>query len=68
MDNDKEKSSKFSSEGEDILYVLRVSENKESKKAALINELKKGEKSGFIDNFNRESFLKNMHKKHVAEK
>jgi len=43
-------------------------EFEESKKAELINELKKGEKSGFVKDFNRESFRKELYKKHIAEK
>jgi hypothetical protein len=35
-----------------------------SKKADLIKELKKGEKSGFIKDFDRDSFLRELHKKH----
>lgn len=31
----------------------------------LINELKKGENSGFIKNFNRKNFLNNLHKKYT---
>jgi len=39
-------------------------EYEESKKADLIKELKKGEKSGFIKDFDRDSFLRELHKKH----
>lgn len=38
------------------------------KKNALVilkNELIKGEKSGFIKNFNRKNFLNNLHKKYL---
>lgn len=38
------------------------------KKYELINELKKGEVSGFVDKFNRNSFLNKIHVKHIAEK
>lgn len=62
------KSGKFSSASEVVRAALRMYEYEESKKAELINELKKGEKSGFVDKFNRDSFLKNIHKKHIAEK
>lgn len=31
----------------------------------LQSELRKGEKSGFIKNFNRKNFLTNLHKKHL---
>lgn len=59
------KSGKFSSASELIRTALRVFEHEESKKTLIINELKKGEKSGFSENFNRDSFLKNLHEKHA---
>lgn len=59
------KSGKFSSASELIRTALRVFEHEETKKSLLINELKKGEKSGFSENFNRDSFLKKMHEKHA---
>jgi len=40
-------------------------EQEEIKKSELIVELKKGEKSGFVEDFNRESFLNNLHKKNL---
>jgi len=36
-------------------------EFEEAKKVELINELKKGEESGYLEKFNRDSFLKNLH-------
>nr|WP_317043455.1 hypothetical protein [Nonlabens spongiae] len=42
-------------------------EHQESKKAELIKELKKGEKSGFEENFDRNDLLKNLHEKHLTE-
>lgn len=62
------KSGKFSSASEVVRAALRMFEYEEAKKAELINELKKGEKSGFVENFNRESFIKSLHRKHVAKK
>ncbi|MCA6361807.1 MAG: type II toxin-antitoxin system ParD family antitoxin [Bacteroidetes bacterium] len=62
------KSGKFSSASEVVRAALRMFEYEEAKKAELINELKKGEKSGFIENFNRESFINSLHRKHVAKK
>ena len=35
-------------------------EQEETKKTELIKELIKGEKSGFVKDFKRESFLKNL--------
>ncbi|WP_294304578.1 hypothetical protein [uncultured Chryseobacterium sp.] len=34
------------------------------KKSYLINELKKGEKSGFVENFDRKEFLETLHQKY----
>ena len=61
------KSGKFSSASELIRAALRVFEHQESQKTLLINELKKGEKSGFSKDFKRDSFKEKLHKKH-AEK
>ena len=61
------KSGKFSSASELIRTALRVFEHQESQKTLLINELKKGEKSGFSKDFNRDFFKEKLHKKH-AEK
>ncbi|MCA6445022.1 MAG: type II toxin-antitoxin system ParD family antitoxin [Chitinophagaceae bacterium] len=66
--NQQVKSGKFSSASEVVRAALRMFEFEETKKVELINELRKGEKSGFIEKFNRESFLKNLHKKHSAGK
>jgi hypothetical protein len=38
-------------------------EDEENKKANLISELKKGEDSGFSEDFDREKFLKKIHTK-----
>jgi antitoxin ParD1/3/4 len=62
--NQQVKSGKFSSASEVVRAALRMFEYEETKKTELINELKKGEKSGFIEAFNRDSFLKSLHKKH----
>lgn len=55
---------KFSSASEVIRAALRMFEHEETKKAELINELKKGEKSGFVKDFNRRGFLNDLHQKH----
>lgn len=59
------KTGKFASASEVIRAALRMFEQEESKKTELIKELKIGEKSGFVKNFKRESFLKDLHKKHL---
>ena len=66
--NQQVKTGKFSSASEVVRAALRMFEFEETKKVELVNELRKGEKSGFIEKFNRESFLKNLHKKHSAGK
>jgi antitoxin ParD1/3/4 len=62
--NQQVKSGKFSSASEVVRAALRMFEFEETKKTELINELIKGEKSGFVTDFNRESFLDNLHLKH----
>ncbi|WP_234109306.1 MULTISPECIES: type II toxin-antitoxin system ParD family antitoxin [Chryseobacterium] len=61
------KSGKFSSASEVVRAALRMFEHEETKKTELIKELKKGEKSGFSSNFNRESFKKKLHEKYSAQ-
>ncbi|TNE34007.1 type II toxin-antitoxin system ParD family antitoxin, partial [bacterium] len=41
-------------------------ELEESKNAELVKALKKGEKSGFIENFDRDENLKNLHKNYLS--
>ena len=57
---------KYSSASEVVRTALRMFEYEESKKAELIKELKKGEKSGFIKDFDRTTFLKSLHQKHLT--
>ena len=61
------KSGQYSSVSEVVRAALRLFEYEESKKIGLVNELKKGEKSGFIKDFEPNDFLKNIHKKHTTE-
>ncbi|MBD1431100.1 MULTISPECIES: type II toxin-antitoxin system ParD family antitoxin [Sphingobacterium] len=65
--NEQVKSGKFSSASEVVRAALRMFEYEETKKSELINELKKGEKSGFVKNFNRDSLLNNIHQKYASE-
>ncbi|WP_316783498.1 type II toxin-antitoxin system ParD family antitoxin [Pedobacter frigiditerrae] len=55
---------KFSSASEVVRAALRMLEYSETKKAELVKELKKGEKSGFVKNFNKKDFLESLHQKH----
>lgn len=65
--NQKVKSGQFSSASEVVRAALRMFEHEETKKDELIKELKKGEKSGFIADFDRNKFLTNIHEKHMTE-
>lgn len=58
---------RFSSASEVVRTALRFFEAEENKKEELINKLKKGEKSKFIQNFDRKEFIKNLHNKHVTD-
>ena len=62
------KSGQYSSASEVVRAALRMFEHEETKKDQLIKELKKGEKSGFVKDFDRKSFLENMHDKYLTEK
>jgi len=65
--NQQVKSGKFSSACEGIRTALRLFEHEETKKTELIKELKRGEKSGFVEDFNQESFLDLLHQKHSVK-
>lgn len=65
--NSQIKTGKYSSASEVVRAALRMFEHEETKKTELIKELKKGEKSGFSSNFNRESFKQKLHQKYSAK-
>lgn len=65
--NQQLRSGRLSSASEVVRTALRMFEQEESKKAELIKELKKGEKSGFVKDFNRDTFLKDLHNKHLSK-
>lgn len=58
------KSGKYSSVSEVIRSALRLFEFEETKKESLIKELKNGERSGFVPDFDRDTFMKDLHRKH----
>jgi len=58
------KTGRFASASEVVRAALRMFEEEETKKSELIKELKKGEKSGFVKDFDRVSFLNNLDKKY----
>lgn len=62
------KSGRFSSASEVIRTALRLLEREEESRKQLIKELKKGEKSSFVKNFDPKNFLEDLHKKHAANK
>ncbi len=64
--NDQIRSGRFSSASEVVRTALRLLEQEENQEAALIKELKKGEKSGFFKKFDRQKTLKNLRTKHVT--
>jgi antitoxin ParD1/3/4 len=65
--NSQLKTGKYSSASEVVRAALRLFEKEETKRAELINELVKGEKSEVVQDFNRESFMSNLHKKYSKE-
>ena len=61
------KTGKYTSASEVIRAALRMFEKEETKRAELTKELIKGEQSGFVGDFNRESFLGNLHDKYTKK-
>lgn len=65
--NEQVKSGRFSSTSEVIRAALRMFEQEESKKTQLVAELKKGEKSGFVENFDRKVFLDHLNRNYAGK-
>lgn len=63
--NQQIKTGKFSSASEVVRAALRMFEHEETKKTELIKELKKGERSGYVEDFDRQKFLNTIHDKYV---
>lgn len=61
------KTGKHSSASEVVRVALRHLEHEVSKKTELVKELKKGEKSGIVENFDRDKLLNKLHQMHLAE-
>jgi antitoxin ParD1/3/4 len=59
--NEQVQSGKFASASEVVRAALTLFEHEETKRTALIKELEKGEKSGFVKNFSRDTFLASLH-------
>ena len=64
--SEKIKSGTYSSASEVIRAALRLFELEETKKSELTMALQKGEKSGFIKDFDRNENLKRLHQTHTA--
>ncbi len=58
-------SGRFSSASEVVRTALRLFEQEENQKNELIKELQKGEKSGFVQKFDRKVFVKKLHGKYL---
>jgi antitoxin ParD1/3/4 len=65
--NEKISTGKFSSVSEVIRTALRLLENEDNKYKALVKELEIGEKSGFVNGFDRKENLKNLHAKYLKK-
>jgi len=63
--NEELASGKYASVSEVIRAALRLLETEEKKSKTLISELKTGEKSRFVKNFDRNENLKSLHAKHL---
>jgi antitoxin ParD1/3/4 len=61
------KTGRFSSASEVVRAALRLFEQEETQKKELIKELKKGEDSGFVEKFERNAFIRGLHKKHLGK-
>ncbi|WP_019538727.1 type II toxin-antitoxin system ParD family antitoxin [Proteiniphilum acetatigenes] len=65
--NEQVKSGKYASASEVVRTALRLFEQQENKAKILVNELKAGEKSGIISNFDREEALSHLHSKYLHD-
>ena len=61
-------SGRYASASEVVRAALRMFEQEESKTSALIKELQKGERSGFVAGFDRKKFVKSLHEKHAGKR
>ncbi len=60
-------SGRFSSVSEVVRTALGLLENEVNKYKALKTELETGEMSGFVEDFDRNENLKNLHAKHLKK-
>ena len=60
-------SGRFSSASEVVRAALRLFEQEEKQRDELVKELIKGEKSGFVEKFDRNKFVKKLHDKYLTD-
>lgn len=58
---------KYTSASEVVRAALRLFNHEETKRKELIEALEKGEKSGFVKDFDRQNFLNEMKEKYGSE-
>lgn len=63
--NEEIKSGRYSSVSEVIRSALRLLEREEKKERELIKALEIGEQSGFVEDFDPEEHLKDLHRRQV---
>jgi antitoxin ParD1/3/4 len=57
------KTGRYASTSEVVRTALRLFEQEENQKKTLVNELKAGEKSGFVSKVDKKAILKKLHSK-----
>ena len=50
-----------------VRAALRLFEQEENLRNELVKELRKGEKSGFVQKFDGKEFIKNLHSKYLDQ-
>ena len=65
--NSQVQSGRYNSASEVVRAALRLFEQEERKKGELVKELIKGEKSGFVQGFDKKEFIKSLHTKYVKD-
>ena len=65
--NSQIQSGRFSSASEVVRAALRLFEQEENLKTELVKELRKGEKSGFVQKFDRRKFIKSLRGKYADQ-
>jgi antitoxin ParD1/3/4 len=63
--NSEVQSGKYGSVSEVIRSALRLLESEQTKEKELINAIVTGEQSGFVEGFDPEEHLKQLHRKHL---